>query len=61
VLFADEPTGSLDRANAQRVADLLVELAVENQSAAVVATHNLDLARRMGTLLDLERLVAECG
>ena len=39
-VLADEPTGSLDRANAERVRDLLVELAQENGAAVVFATHD---------------------
>ncbi len=43
VVLADEPTGSLDRANARRVRDLLAELAQENGAAVLFATHDEDL------------------
>jgi len=39
-VLADEPTGSLDRANAERVRDLLAELAQENGAAVLFATHD---------------------
>jgi len=40
VVLADEPTGSLDRANAVRVRDLLAALAKENGAAVLFATHD---------------------
>jgi lipoprotein-releasing system ATP-binding protein len=40
VVLADEPTGSLDRANARRVRDLLAALAKENGAAVLFATHD---------------------
>ena len=47
LLVADEPTGSLDRATALEVVDLLVELNQEQGAALLVATHSEELARRM--------------
>jgi len=44
VVLADEPTGALDRANAQKVARLLLELARENGAAVLLATHDEALA-----------------
>jgi ABC-type lipoprotein export system ATPase subunit len=46
-LLADEPTGSLDSANGQVVAQLLVEHARAQGALVIVATHNPDLAARM--------------
>src|SRR5881394_173743 len=48
LLLADEPTGALDRASAQNLADLLVRLNREEGVTVVLVTHALDLARRMG-------------
>lgn len=48
VVLADEPTGSLDRANADRVAELLVDLAREHHAAVILVTHD----PRMVTLTD---------
>ncbi len=47
VLLADEPTGNLDPKTADHVFDTLAELAKASRVAALVATHNLDLAARM--------------
>jgi putative ABC transport system ATP-binding protein len=44
VLFADEPTGSLDSLNGERVMDLLVKLAHEEGSAVVLVTHDARVA-----------------
>lgn len=47
VLLADEPTGNLDPQTALHVFNTLVALARASGLAALIATHNLDLARRM--------------
>ena len=53
LLLADEPTGSLDRASSETLADLLVELNREEAVALIVVTHSLELARRMSRVLEL--------
>jgi lipoprotein-releasing system ATP-binding protein len=47
VLLADEPTGNLDPKTADHVFGTLTELVKASRVAALVATHNLDLAARM--------------
>jgi lipoprotein-releasing system ATP-binding protein len=47
VLIADEPTGNLDQETAERVFALLMQLTRDTGVAALVATHNPDLAARM--------------
>ena len=47
LLLADEPTGALDRRNAEALADLLVELNRDQGTGLVVVTHSLALADRM--------------
>lgn len=47
LLLADEPTGNLDPATSDRVFDALMALVRSTGLAAVIATHNLDLAARM--------------
>lgn len=47
VLLADEPTGNLDPHTSLHVFNTLVALARASGLAALIATHNLDLARRM--------------
>ncbi len=53
LLLADEPTGNLDQHTGQRVADLLIRMAHENGVAALVATHNRELAARMDRMVRL--------
>jgi lipoprotein-releasing system ATP-binding protein len=61
LVLADEPTGSLDHASAQQLAQLLIELNREESAALIVVTHALDLARRMARTFELKdgRLAAE--
>ena len=47
VLLADEPTGNLDPKTADLVFDTLSALVRASHVAALIATHNLDLAARM--------------
>jgi lipoprotein-releasing system ATP-binding protein len=47
VLLADEPTGNLDPRTAEHVFATLLALARNTGLAALVATHNLDLANQM--------------
>ncbi len=53
LLLADEPTGALDRASAENLADLLVELNREEGVTLIVVTHAPDLAQRMKRTLEL--------
>lgn len=53
LLLADEPTGALDRASADTLAGLLVELNRETGITLIVVTHSLELARRMRQVQEL--------
>ena len=53
ILFADEPTGNLDRETGTHVSDLLFELNRESGTTLVIATHDLELARRAHRVLHL--------
>ena len=53
VLLADEPTGNLDPKTAGHVFDTLMGLVRASGLAALVATHNLDLAARMDRRITL--------
>jgi putative ABC transport system ATP-binding protein len=46
LLFADEPTGNLDAANAHTVADLMFKLVAKTGAALVLVTHDPDVAIR---------------
>lgn len=54
VLLADEPTGNLDPHTAESVFGLIRQLVHEARLAALIATHNLDLARRLDRVLTIQ-------
>jgi ABC-type lipoprotein export system ATPase subunit len=54
LILADEPTGSLDPAMGEQVADLFAELNDQHQVTLVTVTHNAALAKRMGSLYVLK-------
>ena len=54
VLLADEPTGNLDHTTAEGVMATLIEVTRATGLAALIATHNLDLARRLDRIVGLE-------
>lgn len=53
LLLADEPTGNLDPATSDKVFEALMALVRSTGLAAVIATHNLELAARMDRTLHL--------
>jgi len=53
LLLADEPTGSLDRASAESLGDLLAELNREDDVSLVIVTHSPELARRMSLICQI--------
>ena len=53
VLLADEPTGNLDPRTAAGVFDALIAIVRKERTAALVATHNLELAARLDRALIL--------
>jgi lipoprotein-releasing system ATP-binding protein len=55
LLLADEPTGNLDPDTSARVFELLMGLARDEGLGALIATHNLELARRMDRVLHLDQ------
>ncbi|MBC9889587.1 MAG: ATP-binding cassette domain-containing protein [Opitutae bacterium] len=54
IILADEPTGSLDPATGERIAELLIRSNRGRNVALVVVTHNLGLAGRMQKSYQLE-------
>ncbi|HUN12138.1 MAG TPA: ABC transporter ATP-binding protein [Rhabdaerophilum sp.] len=54
LLLADEPTGNLDPGTGEHVFSTLLALVKQSGLAALVATHNLDLAQRMDRRITLK-------
>jgi putative ABC transport system ATP-binding protein len=54
ILFADEPTGNLDTASGDRIADLLFELNQQSNTTLVLVTHDRTLAKRCDRIFELE-------
>lgn len=61
VILADEPTAALDTENGRNVMDLLKKLAVENNSAIMVVTHDHRMVENFDRILEVSdgRIVAE--
>jgi lipoprotein-releasing system ATP-binding protein len=53
ILIADEPTGNLDPETAEQVFDVLRGLVKSQNLALFMATHNHELARRMGRVVEM--------
>jgi putative ABC transport system ATP-binding protein len=54
VLFADEPTGNLDRETGKEIADLLFGLNQQRGTTLVIVTHDLELSRRADRIVHLD-------
>jgi lipoprotein-releasing system ATP-binding protein len=61
LILADEPTGSLDPASTDTVADLLLALNRDHAVTLIVVTHNIALAQRMGKTFELRNGKLHCS
>ncbi len=60
VLFADEPTGSLDQATGERVEKLLFSLCKEQGCTLVLVTHDMRLAQKADRIFTMQAGVLTC-
>ncbi|MFC7519654.1 ABC transporter ATP-binding protein [Xanthomonas populi] len=63
ILFADEPTGSLDQNTGAQISDLLFALNANSDTTLVLVTHDMTLAQRCNHIyrIDSGRLHAQTG
>jgi lipoprotein-releasing system ATP-binding protein len=61
IVLADEPTGNLDVHTADQVFEMLAQLVREDRVAAMIATHNLEIARRMDRAVTIREGVLEAA
>ncbi|WP_457561864.1 ABC transporter ATP-binding protein [Caminibacter pacificus] len=54
IIFADEPTGNLDKENANEVIDVLFEYCDENNAALLTVTHDYEIAKRFERVYELK-------
>ena len=54
IIFADEPTGNLDRANAEEVMQILNEYCEKNEASLITVTHDKDLSRFFDRVYELK-------
>ncbi len=54
ILFADEPTGNLDTASGDRIADLLFSMNERSNTTLVLVTHDRELATRCTRVIELD-------
>lgn len=55
LILADEPTGALDHQSAFNLADLLVEMNVEESVTLIVVTHSMEIAGKMNHIYSLDQ------
>lgn len=53
-ILADEPTGNLDRKNAQNVLELMLELKKQSNTSLVIVTHDDELAKKFDRVLSMQ-------
>jgi lipoprotein-releasing system ATP-binding protein len=54
LILADEPTGNLDEQNSNIVMDIIINKAKEKGLAAIIVTHNIELAKKTDSIFILK-------
>ncbi|GAB6046072.1 ABC transporter ATP-binding protein [Caminibacter profundus] len=54
IIFADEPTGNLDKENAEEVISALFEYCDENNASLITVTHDMDIAKKFDKVYTLK-------
>ncbi|ACM93117.1 ABC transporter, ATP-binding protein [Nautilia profundicola AmH] len=54
IIFADEPTGNLDKQNAYEVIEVLKEYCDENNAGLITVTHDMDIAKKFDKVYELK-------
>jgi len=54
IIFADEPTGNLDKANAYEVIEVLKEYCNKNGAVLITVTHDMDIAKQFNKVYELK-------
>jgi len=54
IIFADEPTGNLDRETAMEVMEILDNYCKKNNASLIMVTHDIDIAKKCDTIYKLE-------
>ena len=53
VILADEPTGNLDRDNAKKVIEILIQAVRQMKNSLVIVTHNLEIVKNVDKILTI--------
>ena len=53
LILADEPTGNLDNANAEKVINIIIKQARERKLSAIIVTHNVELAGKTDKVMTI--------
>ena len=56
LVLADEPTGSLDKENAEMVFSILRSMSTEHGKTVIIVTHDMCLAQKCDTIIDLDNI-----
>ncbi|MBR5357210.1 MAG: ATP-binding cassette domain-containing protein, partial [Lachnospiraceae bacterium] len=61
ILLADEPTGALDAENAEIIMNIIKEKVKENNMAALIVTHDKDVAAKCDRVVNIEYGIVRSG